>query len=95
MGLPSVTPYLVKDQRFASKMRWFDEGAKFWLRVINEFRDRGVADILIAVVNGLKGFPEAINAVFPMTQVLGLRRQHRRSAMLSAPIDTLKLNRGV
>jgi putative transposase len=45
------------------------EGAKFWLRVMNELRDRGVQDILIAVVDGLKGFPEAIAAVFPQTQV--------------------------
>lgn len=41
------------------------EGAKFWLRVMNELKNRGVVDILIAVVDGLKGFPEAINAVFP------------------------------
>ena len=45
------------------------EGAKFWLRVVNELRDRGVQDILIAVVDGLRGFPEAIAAVFPRTQV--------------------------
>jgi putative transposase len=45
------------------------EGAKFWLRVMNEPRDRGIEDILIAVVDGLKGFPEAIAAVFPRTQV--------------------------
>jgi len=45
------------------------EGAKFWLRVMNELRNRGVADILIAVVDGLKGFPEAINAAFPETVV--------------------------
>src|ERR671917_2083691 len=45
------------------------EGAKFRLRVMNELEDRGVADILIAVVDGLKGFPEAIAAVFPKTQV--------------------------
>jgi putative transposase len=45
------------------------EGAKFWLRVMNDLRDRGVQDILIAVVDGLKGFPEAIAAVFPRTQV--------------------------
>jgi putative transposase len=45
------------------------EGAKFWLRVMNELKDRGVEDILIAVVDGLKGFPEAIAAVFPKTQV--------------------------
>ena len=41
------------------------EGAKFWLRVMNELKNRGAGDILIAVVDGLKGFPEAINAVFP------------------------------
>jgi putative transposase len=45
------------------------EGAKFWLRVMNELKDRGIEDILIAVVDGLKGFPEAIAAVFPKTQV--------------------------
>jgi putative transposase len=45
------------------------EGAKFWLRVMNELKDRGIEDILIAVVDGLKGFPEAIAAVFPRTQV--------------------------
>src|SRR3954447_18139472 len=46
-----------------------NEGAKFWLRVMNELRNRGVEDILIAVVDGLKGFPEAITAVFPETMV--------------------------
>jgi putative transposase len=45
------------------------EGAKFWLRVMNEIRGRGTQDILIAVVDGLKGFPEAISAVFPDTIV--------------------------
>jgi len=45
------------------------EGAKFWLRVMNELKSRGVGDILIAVVDGLKGFPEAITAVFPDTVV--------------------------
>jgi putative transposase len=42
-----------------------NEGAKFWLRVMNELRNRGVEDVLLAVVDGLKGFPEAILAVFP------------------------------
>ena len=42
-----------------------NEGAKFWLRVMNELRNRGVEDILLAVVDGLKGFPDAITAVFP------------------------------
>ena len=45
------------------------EGAKFWLKVMNELRNRGVGDILIAVVDGLKGFPEAITGVFPQTTV--------------------------
>jgi putative transposase len=45
------------------------EGAKFWLRVMNELKNRGIADILVAVVDGLKGFPEAITAVFPNTVV--------------------------
>jgi putative transposase len=42
-----------------------NEGAKFWLRVMNELKNRGVEDVLLAVVDGLKGFPEAIQAVFP------------------------------
>jgi putative transposase len=46
-----------------------NEGAKFWLRVMNELRNRGVEDILIAVVDGLKGFPDAIQAAFPDTTV--------------------------
>jgi putative transposase len=45
------------------------EGAKFWLKVVNELKARGVNDILIAVVDGLKGFPEAITTAFPQTVV--------------------------
>lgn len=45
------------------------EGAKFWLGILSELKNRGVDDILIAAVDGLKGFPEAIEAVFPRTQV--------------------------
>jgi putative transposase len=45
------------------------EGAKFWLRVMSELKNRGVQDILIAVVDGLKGFPEAITSVFAKTVV--------------------------
>lgn len=45
------------------------EGAKFWTGVLNDLRNRGVQDILIACVDGLKGFPEAIQAVFPRTEV--------------------------
>ena len=46
-----------------------NEGAKFWLNVLTELQNRGVKDILIACVDGLKGFPDAINTVFPQTQV--------------------------
>jgi putative transposase len=45
------------------------EGAKFWLRVMNELKARGVDDVLIAVCDGLVGLPEAINAVWPGTIV--------------------------
>ena len=46
-----------------------NEGAKFWLSVLTELNSRGVQDILIACVDGLKGFPEAIEAAFPQTQI--------------------------
>ncbi len=46
-----------------------NEGAKFWLGVLTELQNRGVKDILIACVDGLKGFPDAINNVFPETQI--------------------------
>ena len=45
------------------------EGAKFWLQVVTELKNRGVMDIFIACVDGLKGFPEAIESVFPQTEV--------------------------
>jgi putative transposase len=45
------------------------EGARFWLQVLNEIRNRGVKDIFIACVDGLKGFPQAIETVFPQAQV--------------------------
>ena len=50
---------------------WFQatEGAKFWMQVLTELKQRGVRDILICCVDGLKGFPEAIEAVFPETVV--------------------------
>jgi transposase-like protein len=46
-----------------------NEGAKFWLNVLTELQNRGVEDILIACVDGLKGFPDAINSVFPETNI--------------------------
>jgi len=45
------------------------EGAKFWLKVFNELKTRGLQDVLIAVVDGLRGFPEAIEAVYPQAQI--------------------------
>jgi putative transposase len=50
---------------------WFQdtEGAKFWMQVLSELKQRGVSDILICCVDGLKGFPEAIEAIFPDTTV--------------------------
>ena len=64
------------------------EGAKFWLSVMNELRNRGVQDVLIAVVDGLKGFPEAITAAFPDT---GGPDLHRASG---APFAELLLMEG-
>ena len=46
-----------------------NEGAKFWLNVLTELKNRGLNDILITCVDGLKGFPVAINAVYPETQI--------------------------
>src|SRR5215469_15458335 len=65
---------VVPDDRHTAKEilgLWLEqnEGAKFWLRVINELKNRGVEDVLIAVVDGLKGFPEAITTVFPLATV--------------------------
>src|SRR5438876_494792 len=50
---------------------WFQdtEGAKFWMQVLTDLKQRGVQDILICCVDGLKGFPEAIDAIFPNTTV--------------------------
>lgn len=45
------------------------EGAKFWLKVFNELKNRGLDDVLVAVVDGLRGFPEAIEAVYPQAQI--------------------------
>jgi putative transposase len=50
---------------------WFqaNEGAKFWMQVLNDLKTRGVKDILICCVDGLKGFPEAIETIYPQTTV--------------------------
>ncbi|KKF36007.1 hypothetical protein SY86_12140 [Erwinia tracheiphila] len=46
-----------------------NEGAKFWLNVLTELKNRGLQDILIACVDGLKGFPDAINSAYPQTHI--------------------------
>ena len=46
-----------------------NEGTKFWLSVLTELKNRGVKDMLIACVDGLKGFPDAINSVYPDTHI--------------------------
>ena len=64
------------------------EGSKFWLQVLTDLQNRGVEDILIASVDGLKGFPEAINAVFPQTEVqLCIVHQIRNSLKYVASKD--------
>jgi len=68
-----------------------NEGAKFWLSVMTELRNRGVQDLLIAVVDGLKGFPEAITAAFPQTTVQTcIIHLVRHSARTSAPGRTAR-----
>jgi hypothetical protein len=45
------------------------EGANFWMSFLTDLKNRGVKDLLIACVDGLKGFPEAINSIFPKTEI--------------------------
>ena len=72
---PSRTPYIalgIRPDGTQGDTRHLDRADrdKFWLRVMNELKNRGIGDILIAVADGLKGFfPEAINAVFPLTVI--------------------------
>ena len=66
-----VAPAILPDGTGDVLGLWFqaNEGAKFWAKVPNDLRNRGVRDILIAVVDGLKGFPQAIAAAFPQAHV--------------------------
>jgi transposase-like protein len=61
------------------------EGAKFWLQVLTELRNRGIQDIFFACVDGLKGFPAAIEAVFPQTQVQHCIVHRRSSSFFRSP----------
>jgi putative transposase len=67
------------------------EGANFWLSVLNDLKNRGLEDVLIACVDGLKGFPEAINAAFPKCQIqLCIVHQIRNSLKLVSSKDQKK-----
>ena len=68
-----------------------NEGAKFWLNVLTELQNRGVKDILIACVDGLKGFPDAINAVYPDTQIQLCIVHMVRNAMKFVPWKDYKV----
>jgi putative transposase len=57
------------------------EGANFWLSMVTDLRTRGVLDLLIASVDGLSGFNEAIQAVFPRTQLQRCLVHHVRSSL--------------
>jgi putative transposase len=72
----------VDGDREALGIWWQDhEGAKFWLAVLNDLRQRGVSDVLIACVDGLTGFPDAIEAVFPQAWVQTCIVHQIRSSM--------------
>lgn len=62
-----------------------NEGAKFWLSVLTDLKARGVEDILIACIDGLKGFPEAVEAIFPKTRVQLCIVHQIRSSMRYVP----------
>ena len=76
---------------------WFQatEGAKFWMQVLTELKQRGVQDILICCVDGLKGFPEAIEAVFPQTtvQTCIVHLIRHSAALRPAPRNTTRSSR--
>ena len=61
------------------------EGAKFWLSIITELKNRGLKDMFIACVDGLKGFPEAIETIFPKTQVQLCLVHLMRNSWLMSP----------
>ena len=70
------------------------EGAKFWLNVLTELQSRGVEDILIACVDGLRGFPEAIESVFPRTEIqLCIVHLVRNSSFTGTPKSLLRARR--
>jgi putative transposase len=70
-----------------------NEGAKFWLQVLTDLQNRGAKDFFIACVDGLKGFPEAIEAVYPRTEVqLCIVHLGRRAKKLGRLVGTISLS---
>jgi len=59
----------LKEKRYLPSWIAENEGEKFWMGVLAEIKNRGVTDILIACMDGLTGFPEAVRAVYPDTRV--------------------------
>lgn len=68
-----------------------NEGAKFWLSVLTELKNRGLQDILIACVGGLKGFPDARNSVYPQTHN-GVSDQQKLACALGKSQYVLRLS---
>ena len=69
------------------------EGANFWLGVLSDLQNRGIQDILIASVDGLTGFPDAIQAIFPKTEVAALHARGYRSNSSPGHTSTASLTR--
>jgi transposase-like protein len=67
-----------------------NEGSKFWLSVLTEIHNRGVKDILIACVDGLTGFPNAIETVFPKVMHCPHGQKLSRFCALAAPQTSLR-----
>ena len=74
---------------------WFQrtEGAKFWLQVLTDLKQRGVHDVLVCCVDGLTGFPEAIEAVYPNTWVQTCLVHLVRSSLRFVPYKDKKQGR--
>ena len=71
-----------------------NEGAKFWLQVLTELQNRGVKDILIACVDGLKGFPEVIESVYPKAEVQTVYRAYGASLAELCGLETAQASGG-
>jgi hypothetical protein len=85
----------VEGDREALGIWWQDsEGSKFWLAVLNDLHQRGVKDVLIACVDGLAGFPEAIEAVFPKAWVQTCIVHQIRSSLRYVPYKDRRKGRG-